>query len=391
MRTLFFCLRLPNPILGGIDLRLRSQIFAQLKKGPTAVMAVAGLGACPNKKIELWRSGSDPEPTNGRTSAELLELFARGKSHFTARFSTQIAAELADVIREFNPDVVVISSLECMPYFEAVRASHSGRIVLDLDVSQSSMTASVSTTHTTTAQAHVFRVLMKKALEFEFETTKKVKEIWLSSDIERIKFNNVYPHFLLDGGKISVIPNAIETNLYKSNQESREPRRIIFPARFDYLPNRQAAFYLINELMPRLPEFCLQIVGSNIPEEIRQTENSQVVITGQVTDMIPHLHRASLLVMPLRSGGGTRLKAIEALAAGLPIVSTKFGVEGLGLVPSEHYLEAESSDQFVTQCQLAESDEEIRRTLIRNGRDAVEKTLSLSALARDLEIALSPV
>jgi glycosyltransferase involved in cell wall biosynthesis len=90
----------------------------------------------------------------------------------------------------------------------------------------------------------------------------------------------------------------------------------------------------------------------------------------------------------LRAGGGTRLKAVEALAAGLPVISTSFGVEGLGLVPGVDYLEANSSGDFVRQCQDLMSNQELAHSLSSRGLETASRFFSLSALRDNLLTAI---
>jgi glycosyltransferase involved in cell wall biosynthesis len=106
--------------------------------------------------------------------------------------------------------------------------------------------------------------------------------------------------------------------------------------------------------------------------------------------MIPHLKEASASVIPLRGGGGTRLKAIESLAAGLPIVSTEFGVEGLGLVPNQDYLRAETVDEFVDQIRKVTSDPNLSDRLSLNGQDIARSRFSSEALKVRLQALIAP-
>src|SRR4051812_41704682 len=99
-------------------------------------------------------------------------------------------------------------------------------------------------------------------------------------------------------------------------------------------PNGNAASFLIREVLPRVrqvrPDARLLIVGRNPPADVAAYhERAGVVVTGGVPDVVPYFRDARCLVVPLESGGGTRLKILEAFAAGLPVVSTPVGVEGI--------------------------------------------------------------
>jgi glycosyltransferase involved in cell wall biosynthesis len=108
-----------------------------------------------------------------------------------------------------------------------------------------------------------------------------------------------------------------------------------------YTPNIDGAVHFVNDVMPlvwaRRPSARVQIVGKDPAAEVLALAGDRVQVTGGVPDVRPYLDRATLTVVPLRSGGGTRLKLLEAMSAGAPIVSTTLGAEGLGL---EHGHEA---------------------------------------------------
>jgi glycosyltransferase involved in cell wall biosynthesis len=129
---------------------------------------------------------------------------------------------------------------------------------------------------------------------------------------------------------------------------------LVFPGIFSYLPNAIAARFLVNEMLPRLAEACeapcrLQLVGPMPTPEMRAAaaRDPRVVVTGPVRDVRPFLAEATVMPVPLFHGGGTRFKVLEAFAAGLPVVSTAKGVEGLSAQDGKHLLIAETAEAFV--------------------------------------------
>ena len=126
-----------------------------------------------------------------------------------------------------------------------------------------------------------------------------------------------------------------------------------FPAMFAYPPNEAAALFLAREVLPHMAghfeELELVLVGRNPTEAMLEaaSTDARVVVTGAVPDVRPYLAEAGAVPMPLFDGSGTRLKALEAFAAGAPVVSTAKGLEGLEAMPEVHYLRAEDAGEFV--------------------------------------------
>jgi glycosyltransferase involved in cell wall biosynthesis len=128
------------------------------------------------------------------------------------------------------------------------------------------------------------------------------------------------------------------------------PLNLLFIGNFRHLPNVDAALRLTSTIFPRVqarvPGLILYIVGDHPTRQIRQMATSTVVVTGRVPDVTPHLDRAALVVVPLRLGGGMRVKMLEALAAGKAVVASPLAVEGLDVMDGKHVLLADSDRQF---------------------------------------------
>jgi len=118
--------------------------------------------------------------------------------------------------------------------------------------------------------------------------------------------------------------------------------------------------YFAKNILPRIherkPQARFMIVGSSPPASIRNLASDRVIVTGSVEDVRPLLRKATVSVVPLRIAGGSRLKILEAFAAGIPVVSTSIGAEGLEVVPGTHLLIADDDPAFAARCsELLES------------------------------------
>jgi polysaccharide biosynthesis protein PslH len=125
------------------------------------------------------------------------------------------------------------------------------------------------------------------------------------------------------------------------------------------------------------------------PMEEAAARDPRIEVTGKVPDTLPYLHAAGAMPVPLHEGGGTRFKALEAFAAELPVVSTAKGVEGLGVVPGEHYLGAETTDEFVDALLGLFDDERKREELTSRGLAFVRERYSLAAARESVAGALA--
>ena len=174
--------------------------------------------------------------------------------------------------------------------------------------------------------------------------------------------------------RVEVIPNSYPKVTDPVGRSSvNDPPVVMFPGLLTYPPNVQAAEFLATEIGPELrrhlPEIRIRLVGSAAPELFRLDDPPRVVVTGQVPSMAEELARADLVIVPLRYGSGTRLKIVEAFAQKIPVVSTTFGAEGLGVTDGEHLLVADDTAGLAAACLRLLTDVGLRRRLVESAHN----------------------
>jgi len=151
-----------------------------------------------------------------------------------------------------------------------------------------------------------------------------------------------------------------------------EPASLVFVGNFGHYPNADAALRLIQSIAPRVwarhPDVKVYIVGDQAPPEIRRLAGERVIVTGRVPDVTPYLDRAALVVVPLRLGGGMRVKVLEALAAGKATVASPLAAEGLDLADGEQVALAERDEEFASVIASLLADPGRRAALARRAR-----------------------
>jgi glycosyltransferase involved in cell wall biosynthesis len=134
------------------------------------------------------------------------------------------------------------------------------------------------------------------------------------------------------------------------NPIGRQPMTLLFVGNFVHPPNADAARRLMTDIFPKVqphfPDLVLQIVGDQPTGQMLRMANDKVMVTGRVPDVTPYLDAAAVIVVPLRLGGGMRVKVLEALAAGKAVIASRLAVEGLDVRPGEQVILAETDQQF---------------------------------------------
>jgi len=197
--------------------------------------------------------------------------------------------------------------------------------------------------------------------------------------------------------RIEAIPTGVDLDYFQpgdgtgdnAGQVAREqPAEIVFTGSMDWHPNEDAMFYFIDSVLPLLrrevPEISLTIVGRNPSQLLREAAiTAGVTVTGTVDDVRPYIRRAAVYVVPLRIGGGTRLKIYEALAMGKAVVSTTIGAEGLPLEEGVHIVRADDAGAFSMKVLELLRDRTRRQELGTAGRRLMEQEYSWSRVAQD--------
>jgi polysaccharide biosynthesis protein PslH len=195
---------------------------------------------------------------------------------------------------------------------------------------------------------------------------------------------------------VSVVPNGVDGALLRAHPGVPvDRRRLMFCGLMDYRPNVDAILYFCEQILPQLlaeePGLELWVVGRSPAREILALAERQpaVRVTGPVPDVSALLATAAVVVVPLRIGGGTRLKILEALALGKPVVSTSIGMEGLELTPGTDLLVADSPPAFANAVRQLLSDPPLASRLGEQGRAAVAKRYQWQRIEETLRHSLA--
>jgi glycosyltransferase involved in cell wall biosynthesis len=192
--------------------------------------------------------------------------------------------------------------------------------------------------------------------------------------------------------QVHVVPNGVDCEAFAPAGAPREPETLLFFGTLSYGPNAEGLVWFCDTVLPKVralrPNVRLRVVGLDPPPRVMELGRLPGVdVVGFVPDVRPELWSAALCVVPLHIGGGTRLKILEALAAGCPVISTTVGAEGLSLAGGEHLLLADDAEDFACRTVEALESADLRRRLAQAGRKLVVEQYDWSQIALKLESA----
>jgi glycosyltransferase involved in cell wall biosynthesis len=192
----------------------------------------------------------------------------------------------------------------------------------------------------------------------------------------------------LTAAQIGLVPNGVDLESHRPNGVQPIEDSLVFSGALTYGPNYDAVEFFLREILPRIrqsrPAVSLTVTGATAGVPLNSFPvDPHVHFTGYLTDIRPIVAGRMVAIVPLRRGAGTRLKILEAMALGTPVVSTTKGAEGLEVVPENHLLIADEPSEFATQILRLLRDPSLRGKLAENARRLVEARYGWGSIGRD--------
>jgi polysaccharide biosynthesis protein PslH len=188
-----------------------------------------------------------------------------------------------------------------------------------------------------------------------------------------------------------LVPNGVDDVYFCPTQTTPRPHSMVFVGMMKYVPNYDGISFFLDEIFPKIlavfPDTTITIVGKNPPKSIANRVNKNIIITGFVEDTRPYMHEASVYVVPLRMGGGTRLKIMETLASKIPLVTTSIGCEGIDIDHCKHAMIADKPEDFANAVLELFVNKELCKKLTETGYELVMNKYRWKSIGKEIDRA----
>ena len=386
---------LPHPTQGGADLRAWNIVQALAALGPVSVFALANRpGPRPELKgLELWESA--PEFSHHDVGTRHQQMWAAPSGSgdpSDAYYSDGIDRRLSEALHAEHPAVVIVDSLYPGGYLDTIlgyqrSANGDVTVVHNSHNVEGPLAREIADAETVMPIRVLRKVLASSTSTLEARVLEACDQVWTCSADDIALFRTSYEC----SKPATVVPNVVDVATYNDAYEAHTTGHpgsgMIFPATFSYPPNEIGARFLLDRVVPLVPDVSVVLAGAGPSPGLIEAGAGLAHVTGAVPDMRPFLADAALMVVPLFEGGGTRLKVLEGFAAGLPVVATPKAIEGLDVVDDVHLLIAEAPADFAAAIERVLQPAVCAR-LVAAGRALVEASYSVSSLGPVLRSAL---
>lgn len=384
MRILFLSRWYPYPADNGSKIRIYNLLKHLSVRHEISLLSFAPELVDDERKKEMLKFCKQVEiatyrPFNPTRVKALLGYFSLKPRSVVDTFNTEMQQHIEHLRQERTYDLVIASEIDMAPY--AAMIDSVPRIFEDIELTPL-YERYIRQPNPIWKVRNGFTWI--KTARYTNQLLQNFDGVTVVSRQEKHRVEQVSPGY----SPIQVVPNCVDVEQYNGDFGSPEPDTLVFSGSLTYKANFDAVDYFVHDIFPLVKKECPQvkfiITGrlDGVPLD-RLPKNDGVVFTGFLLDVRPRVARSWVNVVPLRIGGGTRLKILESLALGTPVVSTGKGAEGLDLIPGRDLLIADSPVEFAASILRLLQDASLREELSRAGRKTVIENYDWGITAPD--------
>ena len=375
----------PYPATWGFAMRVY-QLARQLSRSHrvTLLTYAGGNASGEDRSPAPWYASAElvpaPRAARSRRGAQAASVLSRRSYHMGHLRSKEMERAVEQMLLRHSFDVVQVESSQMA---HAIRDA-GVPVVLDEHNVEFMLLNRLGAMETSVARKAFGRLEAAKARREELRAWARTDGVVFTSKADLAVMRRLAPE-----RRGCVVPNGVDVDYFRPREEGSDADTVVFTGSINYRPNTDAVDHFARRVFPALrrarPAARFVVVGQGAPDWLVRTAPAGVEFTGPVDDVRPHLARASVVVAPLRSGSGTRLKILEALAMAKPVVSSKIGCEGIAVADGEHLCVADDPEEFAGKVARLMSDRPAAAELGRRGRELVETHYSWDVAGRRLE------
>ncbi len=401
MRLLFLSTWFPSPPINGAKLRINNMLTYLTEQHDVDLFTYVNTldPALVERELPYWETRCDhvetvPLPAFNATRAK-LGYASKYPRHLVARHDAALEARLRTLVSTTQYDAVITSEVGPASGI----SYYAGRLAAEIKAPQVFDCLEVGTY--LNAIDPELPLTKRLPREFTWRKTKSYLQGLLEkfalttvpSDLEKDIINDVVGH----GLRVETVPHSLDlSRLTFGDAAATEPDTLVYSGSLTYAPNKEAVVWFLEEIFPLIltkrPNARLKVLGATADLDVAYWEAQRpVTFVGLVEDVRTYIWNSQVNIVSLVSGSGTRLKIMESLALGTPVVSTSKGAEGLLITPEAHYLQANSATEFADCVLRLLEDPNLHTTLRAAGRQVVEEKYERDAVGKQFDALLESV
>jgi glycosyltransferase involved in cell wall biosynthesis len=389
MRILQLCNKPPFPAVDGGCLALHSVTRGLLEAGETIRVLTASTSKHPFKEREFpaaYRDSTGIEAvfldTEVRAIPALLSFFRASSYNVNRFYSESFAHKLEEILRKDDFDIVHIESIFMGLYIPAIRRHSKAKIVMRAHNAEHLLWEQRTRSEKNPLKRFWFSNLTRKLKKAELEIIRSCDALVPITEQDKAVFRNYFPQL-----PMHVLPFAMPLPEIKA-PTAPQAETVFHIGSMDWAPNIEGVKWLLENCWPAVlktrPQATLHLAGRTLAPNSPDYLGTNVVVEGEVPDAHEFIRRYSVMAVPLLSGGGMRVKLVEAMALGKAIVTTTIGAEGSGIESGTHALLADTAEEFSAAIVRLLENPSLAEKLSENARHLATTEFELGAATKKL-------
>ncbi|MCX6247410.1 MAG: glycosyltransferase family 4 protein [Bacteroidetes bacterium] len=384
MKILLLCNKSPYPAREGGPIAMNMIVEGLIRAGHSVkVLAV-------NSNKYSVDISSIPEDYRTKTGIELVyvdlsirplaafrNLFSTRSYHVERFISRDLENALIRILQSEKFDIVQFEMLYMSPYAGIVRKYSDARIVLRAHNIEHLIWQRVAATTKNPLKRLYLNSLISKLKKYECSVVRQFDGIVAITEQDAAFFRSsgCWPENSVEKRPVIAIPFGIDPELFRDIDKEPEFPSLFSIGAMDWIPNREGIWWFLEQVWPeihrRFPELHYYLAGRNMPESLREKALPNVEVVGEVEDALTFMQSKAILIVPLFSGSGIRIKIIEGMATGKAIISTRVGAEGIHCTHGKEIFLADTVDEFVRCISDCVRNKALCETMGRNARNLI--------------------
>ncbi len=395
MKILQICQRPPHPPIDGGAIGMDNITLGMIERGHQVKVLTVATSKHPvqyDKISKEYIEKTGLEAVFIDTSIHVMDAFInlfQSDSYNVKRFvSADFERKLTEILGQHDYDIILLESLYVTPYIDLIRSFSNAKVVLRSPNVEYVIWDRVADNSNNIIKKRYLSLLSKRLKEYEQSVLNKLDGIASVTKEDLALFKEMGFK-----GKGIAVPTGIiiDKDLF-GKKEHEEELSVFHIASMNWLPNAEAVDWFLknvwNLVLLKVPQAKLYLAGRDMPEWLMKHQQKNVIIVGEVANARDFYKSKKVMVVPILSGGGMRVKIIEGMAIGKSIVSTSIGAEGIHCAHGKHILIANSPADFASAVIQCLQDNQLIKRLAGNAQQLIKEEFDNAAICKKIELFL---
>jgi glycosyltransferase involved in cell wall biosynthesis len=313
----------------------------------------------------------------------LWNLFSTESYNIVRFYSKKAEQKILELINKTKFDIIQLETLYACPYIDSIRENSKAKLVLRAHNVEHIIWQRLVVKEKNPFKKNYIRLLAARLRKYELETLSKIDAILPITSVDEAIFRRLQYR-----GPILTLPVSINLNDYHYDPKEKTEVCLFHLGSMDWMPNVEAVEWFLEKCWPSLnkmfPDLKLYLAGRSFPDEIINVHHPNVICEGRIENAHSYMREKQMMIVPLHSGSGMRVKIIQGMALGKTIISTSVGAEGIPATNGLNILLADTPENFISAVQSCINDRQRCIEIGNNARKFAETHYSNEAVGKQL-------